>query len=370
MATDKPDISEIDVAKLQERPFPSQPVYRISVSHDAYEAIHRHAKADTEVELCGVLIGEVFRDVHGPFLEITGAIRGEHAASQGAHVVFTHDTWSHINSIKDADFPQTKIVGWYHTHPCFGVFLSSQDLFIHKNFFNLPWQVAFVIDPISEDEGFFTWHDGQAKLVNQHWIGGSMKLAAKNDRNLEGRISEPQTGVVATTRKQNLPSLKLVYILVFSLLVTAVFFSYTIKQYGALKQQLILLQTSKVETSKAYVEMAIVRDALSNNETLANLGIKLKQIANHFWCYGAVSTWYQKELVGETVRAVAGVESVDLEGVVVTHMYVVSPSDNLSKIAAKVYGQPHKWTEIFKANRQRIGNPDRIRASVLLFLPE
>ena len=48
----------------------------------------------------------------------------------------------------DAEHSEERIVGWYHTHPGFGIFLSGMDLFIQDHFFNLPWQVAFVYDPL------------------------------------------------------------------------------------------------------------------------------------------------------------------------------------------------------------------------------
>ena len=35
-----------------------------------------------------------------------------------------------------------KIVGWYHTHPGFGVEFSEMDLFIQQNFFGGPAQIA------------------------------------------------------------------------------------------------------------------------------------------------------------------------------------------------------------------------------------
>ena len=55
------------------------------------------------------------------------------------------------------------MIGWYHTHPGFGIFLSDMDVFICDNFFNLPWQVAFVYDPLGGDEGNFVWRAGQAE---------------------------------------------------------------------------------------------------------------------------------------------------------------------------------------------------------------
>ena len=57
-------------------------------------------------------------------------------------------------------YPDLDIVGWYHTHPDFGIFLSSHDLFIHRHFFAQPLQVAYVVDPIRQTRGFFQWRDG------------------------------------------------------------------------------------------------------------------------------------------------------------------------------------------------------------------
>src|SRR3954447_25139327 len=57
-----------------------------------------------------------------------------------------------------------KILGWYHTHPGFGIFLSEMDLFIQNNFFPEPWQVASVYDPKSGEDGIFVWKRGHATL--------------------------------------------------------------------------------------------------------------------------------------------------------------------------------------------------------------
>jgi hypothetical protein len=62
--------------------------------------------------------------------------------------------------------PTRRILGWYHTHPGFGIFLSDMDMFIHGNFFNLPWQVALVYDPHSGEEGLFLWKDGSTERDN------------------------------------------------------------------------------------------------------------------------------------------------------------------------------------------------------------
>ncbi len=82
------------------------------------------------------------------------------AAQAGTHVTFTQDAWEAIYKVKDQSYPEERIVGWYHSHPGFGVFLSEHDTFIHENFFSSPNQVAWVYDPHTDEEGCFGWIDG------------------------------------------------------------------------------------------------------------------------------------------------------------------------------------------------------------------
>jgi hypothetical protein len=64
----------------------------------------------------------------------------------------------------DTTYPDMRILGWYHTHPGHGIFLSDMDLFIHKHFFNLPWHVAFVFDPQNQEEGLFAWRSANMAI--------------------------------------------------------------------------------------------------------------------------------------------------------------------------------------------------------------
>jgi len=50
--------------------------------------------------------------------------------------------------------------------------------------------------------------------------------------------------------------------------------------------------------------------------------------------------------------------------------YTVAAGDNLSKIAKHLYGDANRWNEIFEANKDTIGNPDRIKVGQVLRLPE
>lgn len=135
-------------AKQQENVTPP-----VVVASDVARRIRQHARSHMKTEVCGVLIGGMSDGT----LKIEECIAGKDAAQAGTHVTFTQDTWEHIYKVKDAEFPNDRIVGWYHSHPGFGIFLSDHDTFIHRNFFSAPEQVAWVYDPHSDEEGFFGW---------------------------------------------------------------------------------------------------------------------------------------------------------------------------------------------------------------------
>lgn len=165
------DASAIDASALPQRDLvhlrgARDRKYQVVVTREALDLIHAHGREKTDVEICGVLVGKLYRDALGPYLLIHHAARGTQATQKAAQVTFTAETWEKINAELErraAAGHDEKIVGWYHTHPGFGIFLSGMDLFIQDNFFNLPFQVAFVYDPVGGDEGAFVWRDGKSE---------------------------------------------------------------------------------------------------------------------------------------------------------------------------------------------------------------
>lgn len=154
---------------------PGEGELRICIEKKAYAEILSHAKEETDIEICGVLLGKLKQDKHGSFLHIEHTIRGEKAKGAGAQVTFTHDTWNHIYAEQEKNCPKSDIVGWYHTHPGFDIFLSDMDKFIHNNFFGAPHQVAFVYDPHQGTEGFFRKPKDEIVQVDKYWHGGKQR---------------------------------------------------------------------------------------------------------------------------------------------------------------------------------------------------
>src|SRR5581483_7833822 len=117
--------------------------------------IYQHVFSNAEREVGGVLVGNFPHEGAMPI--VTGAIPAIAADEQRATLTFTQDAWEHIHRVLEDEFPGERIVGWYHSHPGFGIFLSNHDLFIHRNFFSGRSQIALVIDPIGCEEGVFAW---------------------------------------------------------------------------------------------------------------------------------------------------------------------------------------------------------------------
>jgi proteasome lid subunit RPN8/RPN11 len=152
----------------------TQPV--VVMEAEVLRKIRQHARTSMKAEVCGVLIGNSEQER----MTVEACISGINAAQGGAHVTFTQDTWEHIYKIKDKDFPDHKIVGWYHSHPGFGVFLSEHDLFIQQNFFSNPQQVAWVFDPHTDEEGCFGWIGGNIEKLSDIRVGYSQPVEITN----------------------------------------------------------------------------------------------------------------------------------------------------------------------------------------------
>lgn len=140
----------------------------VFVDLDAMRDMEEHALEDTRVELGGVMLGGQYEDDEGhPFVLVTDSLRAKHYESTKGSFKFTHDTWAQITRERD-EFPDDlQMVGWYHTHPDWGVFLSGMDMFICDNFFNKKLDVALVIDPCRQDRGFFQWTGNAAQRVQR-----------------------------------------------------------------------------------------------------------------------------------------------------------------------------------------------------------
>jgi len=189
----RPDRNKHFAVVAYESPDESQlPVF---LDLDVMRDMEVHAASDKTVELGGVLLGGQFEDEDGkPFVVISDSLRAEHYESTKGSFKFTHDTWSKISRERD-EFPDDlQMVGWYHTHPDWGVFLSGMDMFICDNFFNRPLDVAYVIDPCRLDRAFFEWTGDPGQRIRR--LGGFYVTTSRFRRDeLEFYTTQLESGI-------------------------------------------------------------------------------------------------------------------------------------------------------------------------------
>ena len=144
----------------------------VFVTQKAYVRICKHAGSDLENEVGGWMVGKRRTDQNTgeDFIVVEAVLPALHTKHGSAYLTFTQDTQVAMYDLMEERHPGKELVGWYHTHPKMGIFLSKYDHFLHENFFKHPWQVALVVEPHSNVAGFFGW-DADGKLDQRYYFG-------------------------------------------------------------------------------------------------------------------------------------------------------------------------------------------------------
>lgn len=142
---------------------PGAAIDMLVVTHlNAYSAIHEHATEALPNETGGFLIGRVAYDHRDGcwHLEIEETVPVEPESQNPVHFTFT---WRDVDRVRSYREEHNKaLIGWYHTHPDIGIFLSETDLErTHRVLFSEPFQVALVYDPVRGRAGYFFWEGAQ-----------------------------------------------------------------------------------------------------------------------------------------------------------------------------------------------------------------
>lgn len=161
---------------------PTPAAVDITIEEPALRASQAHALSSMNREVAGVLIGpRPEKQPDGRYrVHILDTIIAKYTVMHGASVTYTPESWRYMTDKLHERYPDETavIVGWYHTHPGFGIFLSGMDLFIHQNFFTQIWHVAFVLDPRAQTSGFFSWNREKTQVSRHNfqwpdWAAGS-----------------------------------------------------------------------------------------------------------------------------------------------------------------------------------------------------
>jgi nucleoid-associated protein YgaU len=90
---------------------------------------------------------------------------------------------------------------------------------------------------------------------------------------------------------------------------------------------------------------------------------------------GTVHSEYEKNLLWDKIKEIGGSSPADIAADIRVETtdyyakYTVEKGDTLGKIAKHFYGDPMKYTQIFKANTDILDHPDRIEIGQVLTIP-
>lgn len=129
----------------------------ITANKKILDDIMDYSKGDMDHERGGFLLGSMEETETSYNIFITDIITAKYTVNNTASLTFTYESWNEAYREIEENYKGKKMLGWFHSHPGYGVFLSGMDMFIENNFFNLPYQVAYVADPHTEEIGLFCW---------------------------------------------------------------------------------------------------------------------------------------------------------------------------------------------------------------------
>jgi proteasome lid subunit RPN8/RPN11 len=139
------------------RGIPMDAPFQLFILKDTMDRIWEHVRRAPTVEQAGVLVGHPFVTFDGKtvFVIITAAVSIQPRHAAAAHVVITPEASIQARRHIEREYPGLRPVGWYHSHPGLGIFLSVADSQITHSIYDADWHLAMVLDPQTGKWGIF-----------------------------------------------------------------------------------------------------------------------------------------------------------------------------------------------------------------------
>lgn len=162
-------ISSFPISPLPTDLLANQAAMKVFILKSVHKEMIDHVNQDKNIECGGVLIGHPFQDrkTKDVFIVIVGCIPDLSTNRSAVHFTVTPEEISKTREVLEKNFGGLISVGWYHSHPGHGIFLSGQDMTIVNGIYNEAWDIAWVIDPINNLEGVFYGSEGNPLIKNK-----------------------------------------------------------------------------------------------------------------------------------------------------------------------------------------------------------
>ena len=123
-----------------------------------YKAIRKafiHAEIGYPKEVLGLLVGDRFKWNNTLYTEVVDYVPIRRTESTRTKVMPKGDEMARAYQYTVKKYKNMLIVGWAHSHPGYGCFLSDIDIDTQRRYFNQPYHIAMVVDPVRYEIGIF-----------------------------------------------------------------------------------------------------------------------------------------------------------------------------------------------------------------------
>ena len=131
----------------------------VLIKQNTFDIVEEFLGSDISREHGGFLIGGIvvggFQDANFATF-VMYAIPCPAASGSLSHLTLDHDCWELVNKHPNIQDDSLSIVGWFHSHPGMPVTMSKKDKFIQSQFFDSPWQIAWIMDPINSVHAMYS----------------------------------------------------------------------------------------------------------------------------------------------------------------------------------------------------------------------
>ena len=337
---------------------------KVYIKQDVYKALEKYASSDTSKELGTILIGNYCEELSKTHVIISNYIEAKYTDASASTLTFTHETWEYVHNQHETLYPDQKIIGWQHTHPNYGIFLSNYDLFIQENFFNLPAQIAYVIDPIQNLRGFFQWKNGKIEKLKGYYIYDEVGKPIKIE----------QKKIEQKSEKSSKSSKILGALLALLLVATAVLGVFTINLNNKYNQHLKELEaiSAQLEEKDQIISTQEENIGVLQSE-LASLVIENDDATTAQTLIAAIesneiSFDNQDEILSLLKELVNDAANNDNQNEIKFIAYTIQPGDSLSKICNK-YQLNYSAVKDIILTLSGITNPNSIYVGQIIILP-
>jgi proteasome lid subunit RPN8/RPN11 len=182
------------------------PAVNLIVTQEVLLKVSEHVSESLKTELGGFLLGNQYRcqATNLDYIIIDQVSEATIVETTEFNFGPTRGSWARLADELSGKYKGKLLLGWYHSHPGLGVFLSQNDIALHQERFNKPWMTALVIEPEKHLGGFFCWRNGR---VNPDTPVAFYELVEHSTRDTVVAWSN-YTGVdVSTSSKPSLASL-------------------------------------------------------------------------------------------------------------------------------------------------------------------